>query len=159
MASLKFLNLGAHFGHTAVARIGFAKYFQRLSEVEGKQAQTLIEYMNKRGAKVLKVNPDSPSKDSWDSAQEGIEDAIEWEKDIHNKLYASHEMAMDYKDPQMGEFLRSKFLEEEITLIHELSRIRTVLVNFETGNKALGEYFVDRMLLDEDDQKSHYFSL
>jgi ferritin heavy chain len=160
MASLTYLNMAAHFAHNSISRLGFAKFFEEQSAEEKSHAQKLIGYLNKRGAKVLRVDVTNPTKDTWATCQLATEDAIALEKQVNNKLHVVHKTAEHVcKDPHLMNFLEGVFLTEQVDSIHSLNRIRTLLLNFDRGNKALGEYFVDQLLLGKDDRKNNYFEL
>lgn len=153
-ASLVYLNMAAHFHHTTVARKGFFRFFQDQSDEEKKHAHKLIHYVNKRGGTVKTFDVQMPDKSNWASASEAVRDAIELEKELNIRLHVLHTSADRLcKDPHLMDFLESEFLEEQVSSISQLSKLLTTLTSFGEGNQSMGEFLVDKELVDEKTRK------
>jgi len=156
LASLTYLNMAAHFQNNQVARKGFFRFFQEQSDEEKKHAHKLIHYMNKRGAKVGLFDVPMPKKSSWSSAAEAVQEALDLEVTLNNALHSIHNTADKIcLDPHMMDFLESNYLEEQISSINALTKLKTTLDSFGDNNSQLGEYHVDQLLLEE--KGRHYF--
>lgn len=95
-----------------------------------------------------------PVKSTWSSAEEAVKDAIHLEKELNVKLYNIHKNADRIcADPHLMDFLETEFLEEQISSIRQLSRLLTSLTSFEKDNRQMGEYLVDKELIDEKGRK------
>lgn len=148
-ASLTYLSMAAHFDNNDVARKGFSKFFSDNSKEEREHAEKFIEYINKRGGKVATFDIKMPTKDTWQSGLEALEDALNLEKRVNNKLYHLHDLAEKACiDPHLMDFLEGEFLNEQVESIDMLSRYISKLRAMDSG---MGEYFIDRELLEKKD--------
>ncbi|RWS29907.1 ferritin heavy chain-like protein [Leptotrombidium deliense] len=149
-ASLVYLNMAAHFDNTDIARKGFTKFFKHSSDEEKQHAQKLIDYINRRGGKLRLWNVEMPNKDTWTDALSALRDALDLETRVTNELHVIHHKAETIcRDPHLMDFLETEFLQEQIDSISELRRLITTLSQMNSG---MGEYFVDRQLLDKKDE-------
>lgn len=97
-----------------------------------------------------------PSKSTWSSAEEAVKDAVNLEKELNVKLHSIHKNADRIcADPHLMDFLETEFLEEQVASISQLSKLLTSLTAFEKDNRQMGEYLVDKQLVDE--KKRKYF--
>jgi ferritin heavy chain len=95
-----------------------------------------------------------PSKATWLSAEEAVKDAVHLEKELNVKLHNIHKNADRIcADPHLMDFLETEFLEEQIASIRQLNKLLTSLTSFEKENRQMGEYLVDKQLLDEKSRK------
>jgi len=145
-ASLVYMNMAAHFGHPDVARRGFAKFFRDSSDEEKKHAEMLIDYLNKRGARVGALTVESPTKAAWTSGRDALEEAIVLEKAVFAKLYHVHHVAeQSCRDPHLMDFLEQPFFEEQVESIGQLNRLVAILRAMD--DQGMGEFHVDRLML------------
>jgi len=144
----------AHFHHSSVARKGFFRFFEHQSDEEKKHAHKLIYYVNKRGGRVSSFNVAMPGKSTWSSAEEAVRDAVHLEKELNNKLHNIHKNADRIcADPHLMDFLETEFLEEQMSSISQLNKLLTSLTSFESDNKLMGEYLVDKQLVEDKTRK------
>ena len=72
-----------HFDRDDVALPGFKKYFIKSSKEEREHAMKFMEYMNKRGGKIVLSNIFAPEKQEFASAHEAMTSALELEKKVN----------------------------------------------------------------------------
>ncbi|XP_013785694.1 ferritin heavy chain-like [Limulus polyphemus] len=148
-ASLIYMNMAAHFDSNSVGRKGFAKFFKHSSDEEREHAQKLIDYVNKRSGKVIAFDIKMPGKDDWKSGLEALEDAMNLEKHVNNKLHHLHHMADKIcSDPHLMDFIEGEFLTEQVDSINEY---KTYISQLGAMNSGMGEYLFDRQLLEKSD--------
>merc|ERR1712210_282101 len=81
-ASYVYMAMGYYFERDDVALLGFAKFFKKASGEEREHGTRFMEYQNVRGGRIVLKPIDAPAKQSWDSAVEAMQDAIEREKTV-----------------------------------------------------------------------------
>merc|ERR1711879_22650 len=141
-ASQVYLSMAAFFGRDDIALPGFQGFFQKSADEEREHAGKLIEYMNKRGGRVILGALDAP-KGSWDSALAALEDALELEKSVNASLLALHKIAGDHDDAQMCDYLEGEFLAEQVEGEKELA---DMITNLRRCGEGLGVYLFDKNL-------------
>merc|ERR1712217_209672 len=141
-ASYVYRSMAAHFDRDDVALPGFSKFFLESAEEELEHAQKLIEYLNKRGGRVV-LKPVVAPKTEWTSALEAVEDALALEKEVNEKLLKLHAVADGACDPQMTDFLEGEFLKEQVDANRELADLITQIKRVGDG---LGVYLIDKEL-------------
>lgn len=140
-ASYVYRAMAAHFDRDDVALPGFHKYFLKNAEEETEHAQLFIDYVNKRGGRVVLKAIGAP-KSEWSSALEALEDAMTLEKDVNEKLIALHAVADAENDAQLADFVEGTFLSEQVDAIKELADKITNLKR--VGAEGLGLYLFDK---------------
>ncbi|KAI9294979.1 ferritin [Neoconidiobolus thromboides FSU 785] len=143
-ASLAYASMSAYFGRDDVALPGLEKFFRHSSNEENEHAQKLIDYLNRRGGRVVLQSIEGPVVE-WKSAKNAIEAALQLEKDVNRSLLSLHKIAEESNDPQMTDFLEGEYLKEQVESIKQLSDYVTQL-NL-VGGDGLGLYLWDRELL------------
>ena len=141
-ASYVYRSMAAHFDRDDVALYGFRDYFKKAAEEETEHAQIFIDYVNKRGGRVL-FNPIISPKNEWSSALEALEDALALEKDVNEKILRMHSVADAQNDPQMTDFLEGTFLNEQVDAIKELA---DKITNLKRVGDGLGVFLFDKDL-------------
>jgi ferritin heavy chain len=153
-ASLIYLQMAAHFQKNTIARKGFFRFFQEQSDEEKKHAHKLIHYLNLRGNEnFTPFNVPSPTKTTWESALDAINDAIALEKELLIELEELHKVGNAKEDPHLMDFLENEYLSEQVSSINSLTKLKTVLSSFGVGQESLGEYHVDKQLMKESGRK------
>jgi ferritin heavy chain len=142
-ASYVYMSMASYFDRDDVALPGFAKFFKHQSHEEREHAEELIKYQNMRGGRVV-FNPiDKPSQQEWGSGLDAMQAALDLEKTVNQSLLDLHKIADGHKDPQMCDFLESKYLEEQVESIKKMGDYITQLKKVGPG---LGEWHFDRKL-------------
>ncbi|XP_076345799.1 soma ferritin-like isoform X1 [Tachypleus tridentatus] len=172
-ASLVYMHMASHFGSNAVGRKGFSKFFKHSSDEEREHAQKLIDYINKRSGWMAAFDIKMPGKTSWKNGMEALQDALNLENHVNNKLHHLHQMADKIcADPHVVDkcqfhqlrrfsraswrntrlarklmnFLEGEFLTEQVESINE---INTFISQLGAMNDGMGEYLLDRELLEK----------
>merc|ERR1712215_23982 len=93
--ALRFLCLPiyAYFARDDIALMGFSKRFRDASKEEKEHAESLIDYQNMRGGRVVFREIAKPTCDEWGTALEAIEASLELEKTVNESLLNMHKMA------------------------------------------------------------------
>ncbi|XP_013771658.1 soma ferritin-like [Limulus polyphemus] len=148
-ASLVYMHMAAHFGSNSVGRKGFSKFFKHSSDEEREHAQKLIDYINKRSGWVTAFDIKMPGKTIWKNGMEALEDALNLENQVNNKLHHIHQMAEKIcVDPHLMNFIEGEFLTEQVESINEL---KTFISQLGAMNDGMGEYLFDQELLEKSD--------
>ncbi|KAJ8969285.1 hypothetical protein NQ314_001823 [Rhamnusium bicolor] len=74
-----------HFQRDDIALLGLYKYFKEASEEEREHAYKFLEYMNKRGGRVVLTDIEAPPKQDWGTAQEAMSAALDLEKRVNEE--------------------------------------------------------------------------
>ncbi|KAJ4979268.1 hypothetical protein NE237_010048 [Protea cynaroides] len=144
--------LFAFFDRDNVALRGLAKFFKESSEEEREHAETLMEYQNLRGGRVVLQNIVSPPSEYFHEekgdALYAMELSLALEKITNEKLLKLHSVAEKNHDAQMAEFIEREFLTEQVEAIKKISEYVSQLRRVGKGH---GVWHFDQMLLHEDE--------
>ncbi|XP_078735641.1 ferritin heavy chain B-like [Lampetra fluviatilis] len=146
-ASYVYLSLASYFDRDDVALKHFHKFFKDLSHEEREHAEKLLAYQNKRGGRAVLQDIKKPERDEWGSGLEAMQFALQLEKTVNQALLDLHALASEKKDPQLCDFLESKFLEEQVESIKQLGDHVTNLKRLGVPQSGMGEYLFDKMTL------------
>jgi ferritin heavy chain len=122
---------------------GFSKYFSKKSEEEREHAKKFMNYMNKRGGRIILARIARPEKHNWGSGLDGLKASLELEKKTIRSLLDLHKIATVHEDNELTDFLEIEFLQEQIKTIKELGDRVSELERAQSG---LGEYVYDLQL-------------
>ncbi|CAJ0595325.1 unnamed protein product [Cylicocyclus nassatus] len=140
-ASYVYLSMSVHFDRDDVALKNISNWFRKQADEEREHAIAMMHFQNLRGGRVVMQAVNKPEKDEWGNALEAFQAALALEKFNNQSLLELHEKATANNDPQMTDFIESKFLEEQVESIAEIGKIITNLKRVGTG---LGEYLFER---------------
>jgi ferritin heavy chain len=141
-ASLVYRSMASHFDKDDIALKGFRKFFLHSAEEETEHAQEMIDYVNKRGGRVVLQAIPAP-KSEWTSPLEAFEDALVLEKVVNEKLLSLHAVADAANDPQMTDFIEGEFLKEQVESIKDLA---DKITNLKRVGEGLGVFLFDQQL-------------
>eukprot|EP00011_Vannellida_sp_DIVA3-517-6-12_P011894 CAMPEP_0114623466 /NCGR_PEP_ID=MMETSP0168-20121206/10267_1 /TAXON_ID=95228 ORGANISM="Vannella sp., Strain DIVA3 517/6/12" /NCGR_SAMPLE_ID=MMETSP0168 /ASSEMBLY_ACC=CAM_ASM_000044 /LENGTH=171 /DNA_ID=CAMNT_0001834713 /DNA_START=53 /DNA_END=568 /DNA_ORIENTATION=+ len=141
-ASYIYRSMAAYFGRCDVALQHFKAKFLKDAEEESGHAQMMIDYMSKRGGRVVLTAIAAPKQD-WSTAVEALEDALALEKDVNAKLHALHDVAGATNDAQMCDWIEGEFLKEQVDAIYHLAK---EITNLKRVGDGLGLYMFDKHL-------------
>ncbi|KAK1351584.1 Ferritin [Heracleum sosnowskyi] len=138
----------AYFDRDNIALKGLAKFFKDSSEEERTHAEMLMEYQNMRGGRVKLHSIMNPPSE-FDNAEKGdalyaMELALSLEKLTNEKLLSLHKVADRCNDPQLADFIESKFLDEQVEAIKKISDYVSQLRRVGKGH---GVWHFDQSLL------------
>jgi len=142
-ASYVYQSMAAHFAHDTVSLPGLAGRFRKEAEEERSHALKFVDYLTKRGGQVVFTDIKAPVN-SWKSAREALEAALELEKAVNASLLKLHAAADDACDPHLADFIEEEFLEDQVGTLKELADLITQLDR--CGNEGLGLYLFDQKL-------------
>ncbi|XP_056642109.1 soma ferritin [Diorhabda sublineata] len=142
-ASYVYMSMACHFNRDDVALQGFYKYFKEASEEERGHAYRLMEYLNKRGGKVVLNDVKAPEKQEWGSAVEAMTDALNLEKEVNECLLNLHNTGSGHMDINLCDFLETHYLQEQVDAIKEIGDHVT---NLKRVGEGLGVYMMDQRL-------------
>ncbi|XP_061389877.1 ferritin-2 heavy chain [Musca vetustissima] len=144
-AFYRYLAMAFHFNRCDVAAPGAYRFFKTASDEEHQHAVAIIEYMNKRGGHIKLAPIDSPKQD-YESIKEAMLEALNMEKVVNEALLDAHAIASKHNDPNMCDFLESKFLQEQVDGIKQLA---DYITQIETSECELSNYLFDKYLLND----------
>ncbi|CAH0559979.1 unnamed protein product [Brassicogethes aeneus] len=142
-ASYAYLSMAYNFHRDDVALMGLFKYFKAASEEEREHAYKLLEYMNKRGGRIVLNNIEAPEKQEWSTAQEAMTAALDLEKLVNESLLSLHSVASSHMDVNLCDFLETHYLQEQVDAIKEISDHVT---NLKRVGEGLGVFVFDQKL-------------
>ena len=102
----------------------------------------LIEYVTKRGGKVVMENIKKPEVEL-STAKNAVEAALNLEKDVNQSLLNLQVLAGEKGDGHLSNFLEEHFLEEQVDSIKEIGDLVTRL---EMARDGLGVIYIDNEL-------------
>ena len=77
--------MAAHFDRDDEAGLGYSKFFSQAAEGKRTLAESLIQYQNRRGGRVVFQALSRPSNMAWDSPLAAFQEALEQEKTVRPK--------------------------------------------------------------------------
>ncbi|NXR33990.1 FRIH protein, partial [Zosterops hypoxanthus] len=144
---------GFYFDRDDVALPRLSRFFLEQSREEREHAEGLLRLQTRRGGRVLLQDVKKPERDTWGSALEAVEAALQLEKSVNQALLELHALASEKGDPHLCDFLESHYLDEQVKAIKALGDHATNLRRLTGGSggspAGLGEYLFDRLSLEE----------
>ncbi|XP_064593855.1 ferritin heavy chain A-like [Zonotrichia leucophrys gambelii] len=151
-ASYVYLSMGFYFDRDDVALSRLSRYFLQQSREEREHAEGLLRFQTNRGGRILLQDIKKPERDTWGSALEAVEAALQLEKSVNQALLELHALAAEKGDPHLCDFLESHYLDEQVKAIKALGDHATNLRRLNNSGEApsgLGEYLFDHLSLEE----------
>lgn len=140
-ASYTYMSMAFHFDRDDIALPGLSKYFKKCSEEEKEHAARLMEYLNKRGGRVILSDIQAPEKQDWGTALEAMQAALDLEKRVNESLLHLHSTASGHMDVNLCDFLETYYLQEQVDAIKEIADHVT---NLKRVGEGLGVYMFDK---------------
>ncbi|XP_070561253.1 soma ferritin-like [Ptychodera flava] len=142
-ASYAYHSLAFYFDRDDVALPGFYGHFKKMSDQERDYAQTMMEYQNKRGGRIVLQNI---TKSDWDtgSGLAAMEYALTLEQKLNQSLLDLHGVALTREDTEMTHFIKSEFLPARV---QRIKQVADHIANLKRVEPGLGEYLYDRKTL------------
>nr|ACA51065.1 hypothetical protein [Plecturocebus moloch] len=152
------LKLGAcvylSFDRDDVGLKNFAKYFLHQSHGEREHAETLRKLQSRRGGRIFLQDLKKPDRDEWESRLSVMECALHLERNVNQSLLELHKLATDKNDPHLCDFTETRYLNEQVKFIKELSDRVTNLHKMGAPQSGLAEYLFDKHTLGDSDNES-----
>jgi len=140
-ASYVYLAMGHFYERDDVSLPGLAKFFLKSSDEERQHAQLFMKYQNDRGGNLV-LQPIMAPVLELNNGLEGLQMALDLEKDVNKSLLVMHAKASELDDPHLCKFLDDEFLNEQVQSIKQLGDMITRLKR--AGPNGLGEYMFDK---------------
>nr|XP_010333130.1 ferritin heavy polypeptide-like 17 [Saimiri boliviensis boliviensis] len=118
--SYVYLSMAFYFDRDGAALKHSDRYFLRLSHEKREHAQELMRLQNLRGGHISLQDISKTERQGWESRLEAIEYAFHLEKSINQSLLELHQLALVKDDPQLCDFLKSRFLNQQAKTMKEL---------------------------------------
>jgi len=144
-ASYVYLSLSHHYERDDISLPGIAKFMKKSSDEERAHAEKFMEYQNSRGGRIRLLPVSAPARQEWGNLLEGLQTALDLEKQVNQSILDLHGKADEYKDPHLGGFLEEHFITEQVEAIKMLADFITRAKRAGTG---LGEHIFDKELAD-----------
>ncbi|KAF5282201.1 hypothetical protein FQR65_LT02898 [Abscondita terminalis] len=145
-ASYVYLSMSYYFDRDDIALPGLHKYFMKASDDEREHARMFMEYMNKRGGRIVLNDVSAPDKQEWGPACDAMSSALELEKKVNDSLLVLHSVASGHMDVNLCDFLETNYLQEQVDSIKEIADHVT---NLRRVGEGLGVYVFDQKLADK----------
>lgn len=143
-ASYVYMSMSHYYDRDDVALPGLCSFYKKNSDEEREHAQKLMKYQNRRGGRIVLQAIAAPTLQEWGSAVDGLQAALDLEKQVNQSLLDLHKTAGSQNDPHLSKFLEDEYLEEQVEAIKELGDMITKLKR--AGPAGLGEYLFDKEL-------------
>lgn len=130
-ASLQYMSIGAHFQQRQLGLL--AGLFFKQAEEERQHAQKFVKYLldTKGELKIPAIPAPTPS---FTSAEEAVEAAVNWEKEVTRQVAALMDLAVKQNDYIAQGFLQW-FVDEQLEEVVKMERILSVIT--QSGEKNL----------------------
>ncbi|NXT47101.1 FRIM protein, partial [Pluvianellus socialis] len=92
---------GFYFQRDDVALLRLGRFFLEQSKEEREHAEKLLRFQTRRGGRVLLNDVKKPERDTWGSALEALEAALQLEKSVNRALLDLHRLASEKGDPHV----------------------------------------------------------
>tara|TARA_B110001450_G_C17659794_1_gene496715 strand:+ start:386 stop:889 length:504 start_codon:yes stop_codon:yes gene_type:complete len=139
-ASYDYYNIHLYFIKDSVGLDKLGSYFKKMSDEEKTHADTLVNYLSKRGGIVELYDVTKPSfsiKNNNDILQ-AFEKSLEMEEKINKNLLDLHTSAEN--DPHFTDFLESEFLDEQVEAIYDLKKKLSLIKRIGNDNYGLWDF-------------------
>ncbi|KAM6899164.1 ferritin, lower subunit-like [Lycodopsis pacificus] len=148
-ASYTYLSLGMYFDRDDVALPNFSTFFLERSMKERQQAETLLEYQNMRGGRILLQIIAKPSREEWTGGLDAMSFSLEYQKSLNTCVLDVHRRAGIHTDPHLCDFLEQHFLADSHDTIKKLGDYICSLTRITASEThgPLGEYLFDKHTL------------
>jgi len=143
-ASYVYMSMSHYYDRDDVALPGMSHFFKKSSDEEREHAEKLMKYQNSRGGRIVLQAIAEPTLQEWGSALDGLQAALDLEKQVNQSLLDLHGTASTSNDPHLTKFLEDEYLHEQVEAIKELGDMITKLKR--AGPTGLGEYLFDKEL-------------
>nr|UYM80464.1 ferritin-like protein 3 [Novocrania anomala] len=145
-ASYVYQSIAWYFHRDDVALPGYHQFFTALADDHKQRGETLMEFQNRRGGRIVLKDIDKPAQDEWGSGVMAMDTALTLAKKVNQSYLDLHSIASQHNDAQMMDFIDSNFLNKQVEIIKKISDYATSSKNVGPG---LGEYQFDKQSLKE----------
>ncbi|XP_064220713.1 ferritin heavy polypeptide-like 17 [Aotus nancymaae] len=118
--SYVYLSMAFYFDRDDAVLEHSDRYFLRQSHKKREHAQELMRLQNLRGGRISLQDIRKTERQGWESRLEAMEYAFHLEKSVNQSLVELHQLATEKGDPQLCNFLKSHFLNQQAETMKEL---------------------------------------
>lgn len=130
-AGLQYISIAAHFNQRQLTLL--AKLFQEQAAEENQHAMKFVKYLqDTKGGLQIPAIP--APKATFASAEEAVQAALNWEKDVTRQITALMEIAVKESDYLAQSFLQW-FIDEQLEEVVKMDRMLSVIK--QSGEKNL----------------------
>ncbi|XP_051818985.1 ferritin heavy chain A-like [Antechinus flavipes] len=104
------------FSHQDTTLKHFINFSRDISEKKRQHAETILQFLIKRGGCPVLENIIKPEMSNWLDGLLALKEGLAMEKTINEDLLKLYDKAK-HKDPHLCSFLESEFLEEQVKII------------------------------------------
>jgi bacterioferritin B len=130
-ASMQYISIAAHFYQRQLTLL--AKLFEEQAEEEKQHAMKFVKYLQdtKGGLNIPAIPAPKPT---FNSAEEAVQAALNWEREVTSQITALMELATKEKDYIAQSFLQW-FIDEQLEEVVKMDRMLSVIK--QSGEKNL----------------------
>ena len=132
-----------HFQRDDIGLPKATTYFLQLADFLQQQAQTLLEYQNRRGGRIVLNDIKKPERDEWGTLLESLQIALDLAKHINQSLLDLHVVAEKHGDVEMSYHIQARHLKILTSIIYSLA---SQVTNGKRVGPGLGEYEMEKLL-------------
>ena len=137
-ASLQYISISAHFYQRALTLL--AKVFEQQAEEEKQHAMKFIKYLqDTKGG--LQIPPIPAPKPTFSSAEDAVQAALDWEKDVTRQITELMELALKQSDYLAQSFLQW-FIDEQLEEVVKMERMLGVIKQSGERNLLMVEAYL-----------------
>jgi ferritin len=137
-ASLQYISIAAHFSQRQLTLL--AKLFQEQANEENQHAMKFIKYLqDTKGGLQIPAIP--APKATFGSAEEAVQAALNWEKEVTRQITALMEIALKESDYLAQSFLQW-FIDEQLEEVVKMDRMLSVIKQSGERNLLMVEAYL-----------------
>ena len=137
-ASLQYISISAHFYQRALTLL--AKVFEQQAEEEKQHAMKFIKYLqDTKGG--LQIPPIPAPKPTFSSAEDAVQAALDWEKEVTRQITELMELAVKQSDYLAQSFLQW-FIDEQLEEVAKMERMLAVVKQSGERNLLMVEAYL-----------------
>ena len=137
-ASLQYISISAHFYQRALTLL--AKVFEQQAEEEKQHAMKFIKYLqDTKGG--LQIPPIPAPKPTFSSAEDAVQAALDWEKEVTRQITELMELALKQSDYLAQSFLQW-FIDEQLEEVVKMERMLAVIKQSGERNLLMVEAYL-----------------
>lgn len=137
-ASLQYISIAAHFYQRALTLL--AKMFEQQADEEKQHAMKFIKYLQdtKGGLQIPAIPAPKPT---FSSAEDAVQAALDWEKDVTRQITQLMELAVKEGDYLAQSFLQW-FIDEQLEEVAKMERMLGVIKQSGERNLLMVEAYL-----------------
>ncbi|XP_064594690.1 ferritin, heavy subunit-like [Liolophura sinensis] len=152
-ATFQYIAKSAHFREYDSEYLGMATMFSVHAREKLNDAKHLMKYLVHRGVEIEWADIPKPPVTDWAHPSKVIEQALEIEKNILNKIIATHTCAQEHHDPDLMHDMADRMIVGEENTIFELGSYISHLAHDGAEDTVVLPHLSEKMFLKYKDYK------